>query len=493
MKKIMNRISFRALGVVFSISILYCIGLIISGRNYLDDYGRYTHGYTSWSSNGRPFADLVMSIINLGNPIVDISPLPLIIALLCLSVMGVMVSRRFAKDANVMALSAISIMIITNPFLLENLSFKYDVLAMSLSMLVVSLPFVSIREGASATWRFIISSGCVFVSLGLYQSSIGTFIILTILECIYISATISRSTKTCIYNAATRALQLIVGYVFYNFLIVRTLINDEYTRSHSEIISFNGEGLNAALNNLLGYIVLLNKYVMSLPNIVVYFYFAVILLCSIFCFIFLIKKHHNFFGAALALISPAALIIFSFAHFLILKEPVLSSRVMTSFSATLISFAVLICLCVKNNKARTIAILPIFGCSIIFSMSYSNASKAQNVKDDQVAQSIYIATSEKLKNVRYVYFSGEIRFAEQRKLAISRFPVLADPLKSYFGKDQFWSSYMLTYNGVHVNSRVLSKKEIEDICSLPPQIVTTDYSIYSNGDTMIVSLNTKCL
>jgi hypothetical protein len=94
----------------------------------------------------KAFADLVMSIINLGNPIVDISPLPLIIALLCLSVMGVMVSRRFAKDANVMALSAISIMIITNPFLLENLSFKYDVLAMSLSMLVVSLPFVSIRK-----------------------------------------------------------------------------------------------------------------------------------------------------------------------------------------------------------------------------------------------------------------------------------------------------------------------------------------------------------
>lgn len=492
MKKIMNRINFRALGVVFSISILYCIGLIISGRNYLDDYGRYTHGYTSWSSNGRPFADLVMSIINLGNPIVDISPLPLIFALLSLSLMGVMISRKFAKDANVMAMSAISIMIIANPFLLENLSFKYDVLAMSLSMLVISLPFIAIRETASTTWRFIISSACVFVSLGLYQSSIGTFIILTVLECICLSATISRSTKTSIFNAAIRASQLVVGYMFYNFIIVRTLINDEYTKSHSEIIPFNGDGLEIAIKNLLGYIDLLNKYVISLPKIVVYLYFIIVATCSLYCFIFFIKKHKNYFGAALVLISPTAFVLFSFAHFLILKEPVISARVMTSFSATLISFAVLISICVKNNKARTVAILPIFGCSMILAMSYSNASKAQNVKDDQVAQSIYLATSTKLKNVRYVYFTGEIRFAEQRKLAISRFPVLADPLKSYFGKDQFWSSYMLTYNGVHVNSKILSQKEIEDICSSPPQIVTTDYSIHSVGDIMIISLNTPC-
>ena len=492
MIKIMNRINFRALGIVFSVSILYCIGIIISGRNYLDDYGRYTHGYTSWSSNGRPFADLVMNIINLGNPIVDISPLPLIIALFCLSVMGVMISIRFAKDANVMALSAISITIIANPFLLENLSFKYDILAMSLSMLVISIPFVAVRDAANSIYQFAIASACVFLSLGLYQSSIGTFVILTILECIYISSTISKSTKQCIYNAAKRASQLIVGYVFYNFIIVRTLINDEYTRSHSEILSFNEEGLKTAFNNFFGYVDILNSYVISLPKSVTYFYFIVIAICSLYCFTSFIKKNRNFFGAALALMSPFVFILFSFAHFLILKDPVLSSRVMTSFSATLISFAVLICICVKNNKARAIFILPIFVCSMIMAMSYSNASKAQNVKDDQVAQSIYIETSTKLKDVKYVYFTGEIRFAEQRKLAISRFPVLADPLKSYLGKDQFWSSYMLTYNGVHVNSKNLSHNEINEICANPPIIKTTDYTIYSNNETMVISFNQDC-
>ena len=488
----MNRINFRALGIVFSVSFLYCIGLIISGRNYLDDYGRYTHGYTSWSSNGRPFADLVMNIINLGNPIVDISPLPLIIALLCLSVMGVLISRRFTKDANVTALSAMSITIIANPFLLENLSFKYDILAMSLSMLVISLPFVAIMVTTSLTCRFIISSACVFLSLGLYQSSIGIFIILTILECIYISSTISKSTKNCIFNATTRALQLIVGYIFYNLLIVRTLINDEYTRSHSEILSFNAEGLETAFKNLLGYTDLLNNYVISLPKIVVYLYFIFIPICSIYCFTSFIKKNRNVFGAVLVLVSPVAFILFSFAHFLILKEPVLSSRVMTSFSATLISFAVLMCICVQNNKVRTIAILPIFGCSMIICMSYSNASKAQNVKDDQVAQSIYNATSTILKDIKYVYFIGEIRFAEQRKLAISRFPVLADPLKSYLGKDQFWSAYMLTYNGVHVVSKNLSQNDLDKICANPPIIKTTDYTIHSNADTMVISFNQYC-
>jgi hypothetical protein len=488
----MNRINFRALGIVFSVSILYCIGIIISGRNYLDDYGRYTHGYTSWSSNGRPFADLVMNIINLGNPIVDISPLPLVIAVFFLSVMGVMISIKFAKDANVMALSAISITIISNPFLLENLSFKYDVLAMCLSMLVISLPFVAVRDDANQTYKFFIASTCVFLSLGLYQSSIGTFIILTILECIYISSTIIKSNKISIYNAVKRASQLFVGYVFYNLVIVRTLINDEYTRSHSELISFNADGIKIAINNFSGYIGLLNSYIISLPKSVVYFYFVTIAICSLYCFTSFIKKNRNLFGASLVLASPFLFILFSFAHLLILKDPVMSSRVMTSFSATLISLAIMICICVKDNRARAIIISPIFCCSMVIAMSYSNASRAQNEKDDQVAQSIYFAASTKLKDVKYVYFTGEIKFAEQRQLAISRFPVLADPLKSFLGKDQFWSSYMLTYNGVHVNSKNLSHNELNEICAIPPIAKTTDYTIYSNNETMIISFNQDC-
>ena len=51
---------------------------------------------------------------------------------------------------------------------------------------------------------------------------------------------------------------------------------------------------------------------------------------------------------------------------------------------------------------------------------------------------------------------------------------------------------MLTYNGVHVNSKNLSHNELNEICAIPPIAKTTDYTIYSNNETMIISFNQDC-
>jgi len=488
----MKMLNSRALFITLSFSFLYCFGLIVSGRNYLDDYGRYIHGYTSWSSNGRPFAELIMSTINFGAPVVDISPLPLLLGITCLSIMGYAISYRFIDGASTAVIATISSLIIANPFLLENLSFKYDSLAMCLSMLVISIPFICSKNKRSLSIDFFITSACVFLSLGLYQSSIGIFVILAILECIHRALHGEDETKWIILYSAIRATQLLVGYAAYSFIIVRTFVNDEYTRSHSELIGLTIRGLKDAFSNASGYIALINSYIISLPKMLVVLYVLVIPMISVCCFFYIIKRRSSLSLASIALISPLLFVVFSFGHFLMLKEPVISSRVMTSFSATMISIAVMFCLVVRKNIYRFAFAAPVVICSLIISLSYSSASRAQNAKDDQVAQSIYLNASREIPSVKYVHFNGEIKFAEQRQIAISKFPVLSDILKSYISKDQFWSAYMLTNNGVHVNAINLSRKDIDKICSTPPIIKTTDYVIHSSNETMVISFNQEC-
>jgi hypothetical protein len=78
-------------------SLLYCIGLIISDINYLDDYGRYLLGYSGLSANGRPIADLALTIINMGFPLLDLTPLSLIASIFVMAVSGVIIADRFFK------------------------------------------------------------------------------------------------------------------------------------------------------------------------------------------------------------------------------------------------------------------------------------------------------------------------------------------------------------------------------------------------------------
>ncbi|HTK00631.1 MAG TPA: glucosyltransferase domain-containing protein, partial [Bordetella sp.] len=118
--------------------------IIHADRFYIDDLGRARSGYLGWTSDGRPLSNLVVETLNLGAPISDLSPLPQLLALLLLAYLAVTLARKFEIPGAWRA-PLILAPLAANPFFLENLSYKFDVLPMTLAtalscMAVTAIP-----------------------------------------------------------------------------------------------------------------------------------------------------------------------------------------------------------------------------------------------------------------------------------------------------------------------------------------------------------------
>ena len=473
--------------ITFALSLFYCSGLIIAGINYLDDYGRYLGGYTGWSINGRPFADLLMTAFNFGSPLLDLSPLPLIISLMILSASGLIITNKFINHEKVYIKSVAAFLLIANPFFLENLSFKYDIFPMSLSILAISLTFCKTNVYKLDIFLPIF---LLFISLGLYQASLGIFIILSSLEFIDFTINSDKSLKTRLVVVLTRGIQFFLAYVLYKFIIVQYFVAGEYSLNLARTIQLNAEGAMTVLNNFYKFNIFIGNYIDSMPKALVAWY--ILVLTGSLCFLTnkVWKRSKSFFNIITLLISPLLFYVFSFAHFLILENTVTTSRVMISFGAALIALASYIIYAFKNEKIKLLILLPFVLYSFVLSMSYVNASLSQIRKDDRIISSIRNDISHLSTQIKYINFNGEVSSAPQKALAVTKFPVLKDLTKSYLGTD--WSAYMLTYNGVNVIRKYFSTNETKTICSQPVLAETSDYTIHSNGENMIVSFGVPC-
>lgn len=79
---------------------IFILPIILANQFYVDDIGRTTVGYTKWGVDGRPVADIVMSVLNLSSRIVDLAPLPIILASVLLAISFACYRKRFLDGEN---------------------------------------------------------------------------------------------------------------------------------------------------------------------------------------------------------------------------------------------------------------------------------------------------------------------------------------------------------------------------------------------------------
>ena len=155
----------KSLYITLILSVFYVIPLIIADYDYLDDYGRNLFGY-GWQHDGRFIATLLSKIWSLNTDTFSIFPFSTILSALILGFTGFLLTHLFniEKDKTI---KWSSLLIVTMPTFLGNLVFKFDCLPMSLSLLVVVLPYLFYNSW----FKFFIASVIgIFLSLGLYQS-----------------------------------------------------------------------------------------------------------------------------------------------------------------------------------------------------------------------------------------------------------------------------------------------------------------------------------
>lgn len=201
-------------GVCFSIvvSIFYVLPLVIANYNYLDDTGRelYTYG---WQHDGRFIATILGYLWSLGGNIFSLHPYTLILSAFILGVTGYILSKLLKIEEDYQYKIS-SLFLITSPFYLGNLVFKFDCLPMALSLFVIVFPFIFYHNKIKF---YALSVLAIFLALGLYQTSATAYVI--IVSIFLILKFGSQSYKDFFIHTILSASSFLLAYILYTIVL----------------------------------------------------------------------------------------------------------------------------------------------------------------------------------------------------------------------------------------------------------------------------------
>jgi hypothetical protein len=159
-----NRVAF------FSLFLLYAIGifaLLRSNTLYINDTARVFHDGLFFSVVGRYLAEWLGSLLFVSYS--DLSPLTQLGGVACIAAAGIFFCAALFRRKVRMGQVFCCLPLALSPYFLQNISYKYDSLFMSLAVLCVAAAFyVLVRHGSGWQAQMV---ACVlfFCSLGLYQ------------------------------------------------------------------------------------------------------------------------------------------------------------------------------------------------------------------------------------------------------------------------------------------------------------------------------------
>lgn len=482
---------------VFCACFIYTSPVLIANRYFIDDLGRSSFGYFGWGSNGRPVADFIMSAIHgFTEYNTDISPMPLIIALVIYSLVSVAYVENLNPNLTNTAKITASLGFIINPFFLENLSYKYDVLPMMASMSVLLLAFLNYRK---SFLTFFVGFISVIISLSCYQATIGFFICLSIIEFTsnsYVHRGRKKDLINCYLVGLSRFSQLALGYLIYIKLIqpLFAVSSDAYTAKHSETVSLSSDGFYIAFKNAQIFIDRIVLYVDSVPSWVLTI--AMISLAFSYLYISLAiakqKSLISIVSAAITVISPVLIFAFSIIPLLSLKYPVVDPRVMISFSS--LSFIVIGGWVIHNKSSRVMTFISIIyiAFSFTYSFAYGNASQALKKYEDYIASSIAsdIKEADPQGKLR-VQTIGYMNYPYQSINAISNYPSMRYLLPRYLNNNWYWGYLKLSEFGIRNKRSTMSMEGVSNLKSMHEVVNRGDYEISKNDSFIIVRLNGK--
>lgn len=475
--------------LVFTLSIIYSAGILLTGRLYIDDLGRSLYGYTAWGYDGRPLSDFIMSALNFGTPILDLSPLYQILSMAVLSFSLAVFGRKYFPERGVIVSAFALFLLIATPFYIENISYKYDSLPMALSLSAIILPF-SLRFSKIQFVAFVIGIVC---SLSLYQASLTLFLILSAIDLTFtlISEPKEKKPILLLKKSVHYTFALSLSYVIYKIAILREFSENGYAHQHSGLISFNENFIDSFTLNINK---IFDWFFIPLYKSaeIVFIFYAILILISIAIISARAYKSNYLKLLCFSCVTILVLLSFfaSFIHISLLKEPVFATRVLISFTGFVLFSSFLIVSAFKNRNTSLVLLFPFFVMAMIFSYSYANASKEQDKLDGLLASRIQSDVYRSKQEFKYVSIKGVMPSAEKRSLVSYRFPIMNSLIPIYMNGDWSWGAMLLKHYGLNMETRSFTElKQAEDICSSAPLWETKEYLLYGLGDTLLISFD----
>lgn len=435
--------------ISISLCALYAMPLFFFGGYYIDDLIRSLNGNTDWLANGRPLAELFMSVLFFGNKMIDISPIPQFISLLVVGITITLLSARYFKDRYLVGV-LVFLPLWVSPFFLQNISYKYDAALMALSVFFAVISFCYEDKKTSRVFVYAVLSS--FVSLNLYQPSINLFLIFIVIDFIYNSS--KGRYEESMKRALTYSTAFILSNIVYVIIIPRLFVQGEYSSDHSQI-DLSGTMISTIKYNFLSFYYIIKT---SLPkSFLLSLTPAILISITAIINIFIVENKNpplkKILIILLATIALLASLVAVVGPMILLKTPTLAPRTLVGFSA-LLCLLLFCCSLLKTKKTSLYLWAIIIPIAYMYEISYAyyNSLANQNRFEQVVISNISKDISEFNGSIHNeIALNGRVPLSPENKLSTSTFPILEFLIPRTLNNSEFWASIQLEHYGIKMD------------------------------------------
>ncbi|ELY3829009.1 glucosyltransferase domain-containing protein [Cronobacter sakazakii] len=424
------------LKICFLISLGYILPILLTGSIYVDDNVRVYQDF-AWTVDGRYLSNFIFNFFSAGNGPLDIFPYPqiasVLIIALCAALIGFLTGCK--------SIYSILLSMLASPFLINNLSYRFDSLTMALSFLFVLLPFLF----QSKTFSFISFSAIfICVSAYLYQLTILAFPCMAMIMC----ACKFKSSKPAIKDLTKSAIAFICGVGLYVFSIKLFGYN-----SRGDLFLSSPDPYAVVCRNIYYVYQLIASSIKS-PTVIVYALFALL-----WAFLLIQSVKKNIFLFILDIVFPIFIFITSLLINIVLLDPWVSARTM---------FVLMFLFCyltvrfeselLKKIILTTTAIFSFGFCAV-----YANALSAQDARHLIVLSEIKGIMTENERDTFVI--SGDMPYSLEADRAYRVYPLLYYVLPRYFkegsGFSQVYAQRLMKIKPLSVKEQT---EQIKNVC-----------------------------
>lgn len=346
------------------LSIIYVVGIfaiIQSDFLYQDDAARAFYGYKQWDYFARFLSTAMASIVHGGDYLVDIAPVPQIIAMVIMAFSGVIaLSVLFQRTRFTLWEILAMIPLGLNPYFLECISFRFDAPYMAVSVLGGIAPLILYRQ---KNLQYILASALgVLVVCTSYQPATGIYPILVILIALRMWCQ-GDTFRSAMIFCLKSVLGYGVGLLYFKLVLMRPADAGYVSNAFPPL----AELLPNTIQNLRQY----------------YLYIAMdfkpvwLLLCGLISVFFVYRiavtsRRKKWQAVAMTVLAFAAALALCFGIYPVLTNTLFAPRAMYGFGV-LLAFLCVLAVEGKSPACSTVTVVMLAWLFFVFSFTYGNA------------------------------------------------------------------------------------------------------------------------
>lgn len=387
--------------VIFSLIFIFVMPIILYNGFYVDDNVRIITGKPDWNWVGRTFADWLMKTLSLNTEVIDdFSPIPLVMAIALFSLTLYQVISKNVENISIMKVLPF-IFLIVNPFFMQNLTYKFDSLPMTIALSCAV--FAYFYENISKVKKYLVMTGLLIVALELYQPCANVFLMLGAANLIGdFKANKEEKWKSLLLFFLTYAFASVV------YMLLEKVINPDAVLSRGHIVPLN-EFYPTILANIKAFFKIvffitghIGLTLFVLP-IIGYWLYAVI---NTF------KHKASIFDKVVVIVSPIILFCSIWGPLLVIKELISLPRELPTVGVILFLNALIFIRLGLYLKSKTLLGMPVvlyISCVLLCGL-FINTVKIQDSFNEMVYNSLYlnITNNPKLYNVKEIKINGNV-------------------------------------------------------------------------------------